>query len=498
MAQVVKLKRTAVSGKVPSTSNLELGELAINTYDGRIFFEKDSGTPVISEILTTNTENYITGSIQLNGSVTASYFVGDGSQLTNVTATISENATVTSSFANASSFTVNHAFETKNIIVSVYDTNDSQIIPQSITLTDNNNVQVTLSSAQSGFAVVAKGGHIVSGSAGDASNLNGQPASYYLDYSNLNNIPSGLISSSEQIDSDLFDIDGLVSSSTQISNYGVFAELNGDGLISGSSQVYDLITDLNAFTASAVTVSGSGSSGSLSVFSDTHTIVNSPITSFTSETLITHNNNGNTIFTVSGSNGELLSVDDDNSSNVFTVNDISGVPIFQVNNAITASTHFVPSQNVTYDLGSSTFRWRDLYLSGSTIDLGGTLLQRDTDGNVEFKDSQTEALKTLKIKELEIGEGDNKVKLKLDDNNKVKFEDSTSGDVKTELTFYKETVSSASKHIITHSLNEDYPIVQVYNSSKEQVIPEIITSVTSNVVELEFTSNFSGVIVIKV
>ena len=113
MAQVVKLKRTAVSGKIPSTSNLELGELAINTYDGRIFFEKDSGTATISEILTTNTENYITGSLKLNGAVTASYFVGDGSQLTNVSATISENATVTGSFSNASSFTVNHSFETK-------------------------------------------------------------------------------------------------------------------------------------------------------------------------------------------------------------------------------------------------------------------------------------------------------------------------------------------------------------------------------------------------
>jgi hypothetical protein len=243
MAQVVKLKRTAVSGKIPSTSNLELGELAINTYDGRIFFEKDSGTPVISEILTTNTENYITGSLSLNGAITASYFKGDGSQLTNLPSVVevSQVATVTGSFVNASSFTINHSFETKNVIVSVYDDNDSQIIPQSITLTDNNNVEITLSSAQTGFAVVAKGGHIVSGSAGDASNLNGQPASYYLDYTNLNNIPSGLISSSAQIDT-LFDIDGLVSSSTQISNYGVFAELNGDGIISGSSQITDLTT----------------------------------------------------------------------------------------------------------------------------------------------------------------------------------------------------------------------------------------------------------------
>ena len=497
MAQVVKLKRTAVSGKVPSTSNLELGELAINTYDGRIFFEKDSGTPSIEQVVTTNSQT--TGSINVNGNVTASYFFGDGSGLTNISTDIGEVATVTSSFDNSSTINVGHNFNSKNVIVSVYDNNDNQIIPQTVSLTDQDTVQVVLSSAQSGFVVVAKGGHVVSGSADDASNLNGQPASYYLDYDNFTNIPSGILSSSNETFTEFSqsvasDFAGLSTDYNDLQNIP-------SGIISSSLQLANTSVSnesLNTFTASAVTVSGSGTSGSLSVFSDTHTIVNSPITSVTSETVITHNNNGNTVFTVSGSNGELLSVDDDNTGNVFTVNDISGVPIFQVNNAITASTHLVPSQNVTYDLGSSTFRWRDLYLSGSTIDLGGTLLQRDTDGNVEFKDSQTDALKTLKIKELEIGEGDNKVKLKLDDNNKVKFEDSTSGDAKSESTFYKETVSSASKHIITHSLNEDYPIVQVYNSSKEQVIPENITSVNSNVVELEFTSNFSGVIVIKV
>ena len=41
MAQVLKLKRTAVQGKSPTTDTLELGELAINTYDGKLYFEKD-------------------------------------------------------------------------------------------------------------------------------------------------------------------------------------------------------------------------------------------------------------------------------------------------------------------------------------------------------------------------------------------------------------------------------------------------------------------------
>jgi len=39
--------------------------------------------------------------------------------------------------------------------------------------------------------------------------------------------------------------------------------------------------------------------------------------------------------------------------------------------------HVLPSANVTYDLGSASLRWRDLYLSGTTIDLGGTAISRD-------------------------------------------------------------------------------------------------------------------------
>ena len=162
MAQVVKLKRTAVQGKVPTTSSLELGELAINTYDGRIFFEKDNGIPSVQSIVVTDA--VITGSINLTGAVTASYFKGDGSNLINLpNADVSQVATVTASFDNQSNVSVTHNFNSRNVIISVYDTAYSQIIPSSVTLTDSNTADIVLSSAQSGFAVVAKGGHIVSG-----------------------------------------------------------------------------------------------------------------------------------------------------------------------------------------------------------------------------------------------------------------------------------------------------------------------------------------------
>ena len=52
MTQVVKLKRSATPGKVPTTADLELGEIAINTYDGKLYFEKDSGTPAIVSVAT--------------------------------------------------------------------------------------------------------------------------------------------------------------------------------------------------------------------------------------------------------------------------------------------------------------------------------------------------------------------------------------------------------------------------------------------------------------
>jgi len=85
MAQTVKLKRSSVASKVPTTSDLELGELAMNTVDGKVYFEKNDGSPSVQTILTTDSQT--TGSVELTGAVTASYFRGDGSKVTNVEAT---------------------------------------------------------------------------------------------------------------------------------------------------------------------------------------------------------------------------------------------------------------------------------------------------------------------------------------------------------------------------------------------------------------------------
>lgn len=86
MSTNIKLKRSAVQGKVPTTADLELGELAINTYDGKLYLKKDDGTEGIVDVtgggatipsldaVTTvgsDTTNSITvGGLDVNGNIT--------------------------------------------------------------------------------------------------------------------------------------------------------------------------------------------------------------------------------------------------------------------------------------------------------------------------------------------------------------------------------------------------------------------------------------------
>ena len=67
MSQIVKLRRSSTGGNRPTNSQLQLGELAINTTDGKLYFSKSGSLNTsIEEVLTTNAQN--TGSLNLSGS----------------------------------------------------------------------------------------------------------------------------------------------------------------------------------------------------------------------------------------------------------------------------------------------------------------------------------------------------------------------------------------------------------------------------------------------
>ena len=84
--QKILLKRSGVQGKVPDTSSIDVGEIALNTYDGKAFLHKQGATDEVIEIVVTGTK--VTGSINLTGNVTASAFYGSGQYLTGVTASM--------------------------------------------------------------------------------------------------------------------------------------------------------------------------------------------------------------------------------------------------------------------------------------------------------------------------------------------------------------------------------------------------------------------------
>ena len=143
---------TYTKSEISGSSNLVSASLAasISSITGFPF----NGSAVITGSLLATT--FVSAS-----SITGS-FKGDGSGITGLSVT--ETQTVTDTFTSVASKTVTHNFDTKNVFVSVYLNDDTQIIPSEVKTIDNNNVQITLDQNRSGRVVVGKAGHVISGS----------------------------------------------------------------------------------------------------------------------------------------------------------------------------------------------------------------------------------------------------------------------------------------------------------------------------------------------
>jgi hypothetical protein len=68
MAQNIILKRSAVPGRVPDTGSINFGEVAINTYDGKLYFKKSGSVQSVETIVTTN--SITSGSIFVSDDIT--------------------------------------------------------------------------------------------------------------------------------------------------------------------------------------------------------------------------------------------------------------------------------------------------------------------------------------------------------------------------------------------------------------------------------------------
>ncbi len=94
---------------------------------------------------------------------------------------------------------------------------------------------------------------------------------------------------------------------------------------------------------------------------------------------------------------------------------------------MTTAGHILPAIDNTYDIGSSSKKVRDIYVSDGSIKMGtDTVLSVNADGDFELKDASGNP-KNLKVEELELGTGDNKVILKKGSDGRLESQEKVSG-----------------------------------------------------------------------
>ena len=84
-----------------------------------------------------------------------------------------------------------------------------------------------------------------------------------------------------------------------------------------------------------------------------------------------------------GSSTETVTVTVDQQGRITSISEqiIPGTSFAAIGESI------VPDANETYDLGTASLRWRDIYLSGNTIDLNGATISADGTGTIQISAS---------------------------------------------------------------------------------------------------------------
>ena len=424
MAQVVRLKRTSVSGRKPTTSNLELGELAINTFDGKIYFEKDSGTPSIREIATEDTYYFYTTSldsryVNLSGNESIA-----GSKTFSNNVTISGNLSVEGTTTTIDSTTVNIGDNTLELNyggsqttggILIKDATGSSTVSGSL-LWDSTNDYWKLGKLGSESEVII------------ASNI-------------VENLPTGTVSGSSQISLSGFNTSQL-SENTNLyyTDARVKTKLDADSVISGSN--LEGMTVSGSFSGS---FQGDGSSLTGITVEQAATVTDT----FTnaSSKVVTHN---------FGTKNVIVTVYDENDG------------------------YFIPNSIVTTNTNQVTVTFASTETGRVVVAKGGHVVQGvASDANLLDGEDGTYYLNYGNFTSVPSGivSGSSQI---------------------TDLTTHKETVSGASSYAIDHNLNEQYPIVQCWNTStSQQEQAESVTSNSANRVTIVFSTTFVGKIIVK-
>ena len=258
-------------------------------------------------------------------------------------------------FTSQTSVTVTHNLGDLNPVVQVYDSNNEQITPDTIDVLSGSQVQVDFSSSTTGFIAVHGGQGVDVGTT----------AYFSQSFTSQTSVAVAHGLNQKYVQVQVFD--------------------NSDELIIPDSVTLTdadnlTVTFAGSETGKVVVVGGSSATTVYGVkkYTDTFTTTTSKTVSHnlntTSPVVAVYNSSGEQIFpdvTISDANELVL---DFAVSTTGTVEVQGGL---QSASPGAGSADFIPNADSTWDLGSGSFRWKDLYLSGSSIDLGGKKITND-------------------------------------------------------------------------------------------------------------------------
>lgn len=168
---------------------------------------------------------------------------------------------------------------------------------------------------------------------------------------------------------------GSLNSFTSSINTTIKSKLDAEGVISGSVQVN--ITGTTGYNTFSSSISSSIADVSSSVAITTSGL-SSSVGSLSSSIATTDLNQSNRLDSIEGKTGSYATT----GSNIFIGNQ-------------THSGSIIPSVDNTYDLGSSTHQWRDVYISSGSLYIDGTKVISSTAQELQITTDNGQSIKIL-------------------------------------------------------------------------------------------------------
>lgn len=283
--------------------------------------------------------------------------------------TIISGSNVTASFAPATTWTFTHNLGTRTPVITVFDTNYNQIIPQNITLTNTSSATITFPTAEAGFAIASTGG--TSGTALSSSyslySTYATTASYYVETDPIFVAKSGSYATTG---SNTFRGNQIITGSIFVTGSSTFV---GDQVITGSI----IVSSSNSITViGPMTITGSllVSGSTIQVGSNTltgNTILSGSILVSGSQTF-----KGNLDLT-----GSLLV---SGSTTQIGNNTLIGNTILSGSLSVSGSQIYKGNMNLTGSLtvSGSTFQIGNNTLSGNTVLSGSITISGSTTNTI--------------------------------------------------------------------------------------------------------------------